>query len=295
MPAYGMQQKSQSEILTFEEIVAIVRIAASLGINKVKITGGEPLMRRDLPGLFVLLSSVVGLQDISLTTNGVFLERYVEALKVAGLKRINISIDTLNHRKFERICQQDFLEHVLKGIDAALEEGFSVKLNVIVLRGMNDDEVLDFVQFAQEKNVTLRFIELMPMGQGCRASQDLFVSCDEIKENLELLGALSPVNPSLGNGPAQYYEIEGTSLIVGFISPISCKFCFACNRLRLTADGLLIPCLTSKVSLDLKKPLREKKEEDVLDLIKKAIFLKPEGHDFTCPSQRQYIMSQIGG
>ncbi len=295
MPESGIIQKSPSEILTFEEIVIIVKLAVDLGINKIKITGGEPLLRRNLPRLFSLLFSVSGLQDMSLTTNGVLLARYAKELKETGLKKINISIDTLRQDKFERITRFGYLGQVLKGIEAAKIQGFLVKLNVVVLRGTNDDEILDFARFAQEKNVALRFIELMPMAHGLKNSQELFVSCDEIKENLKSLGVLSPINTDLSNGPARYYKLEGTSLIVGFISPISRKFCFDCNRLRLTADGLLMPCLNNKSALDVKSPLRRNKEEEILALLKKAACLKPKGHNFTFASCGKSLMSQIGG
>lgn len=295
MPLDGIEQKSPGEILTFEEIARVVKLAIRCGINKIKITGGEPLMRRDLPRLFTLFSSVVGLEDISLTTNGVLLKKYAAALKVAGLKRINISIDTLNHKKFAQISRTNALEDVLEGIDAALTQQFLVKLNVVILRGINDDEILDFVQFAQEKKVTLRFIELMPMMHNGNTDQTFFVSADEIKENLKLLGALKSVNANLGNGPAEYYRIEGGSLIVGFIAPLSHKFCFSCNRLRLTADGLLMPCLGSNIGLDIKNPLRQDKVSEVLALFKKATYLKPEGHQLNFGPAGQTLMSQIGG
>lgn len=295
MPEAGIVQKSPGEILTFEEIVTIARLAAGLGINKIKITGGEPLLRRNLPRLFSLLSSVPGLQDMSLTTNGTLLARYAKELKESGLKKINISIDTLRQDKFERITRLGCLGQVLKGIDAAKNHGFLVKLNVVVLRGTNDDEILDFAGFAREKNVILRFIELMPMAHGFKTNRELFVPCDEIKENLELLGVLSPINTDLTSGPARYYKLAGTSLVVGFISPISRKFCFDCNRLRLTADGLLMPCLSSKSALDVKNPLRRDKKEEILALLKKAACLKPEGHNFNFTSCSESLMSQIGG
>ncbi len=295
MPEHGILQKPPGEMLTFEEIVSVVKLAVGLGVGKIKITGGEPLIRRNLPRLFSLLFCISGLQDVSLTSNGILLERYAKELKETGLKKINISIDTLKYGKFERIARIGCLEQVLRGIEAALKQGFLVKLNVVVLRGINDDEILDFARFALEKNVTLRFIELMPMIQGCIARQDLFVSCGEIKENLELLGCLNPISIELGSGPAQYYKIGGTSLVVGFISPMSCKFCFNCNRLRLTADGLLMPCLNSKAGFNIKGPLRQNREEEVLALFKKAVSSKPESHKMSFDFCGQSPMSQIGG
>lgn len=295
MPADGIFQRPPGEILTFEEIAAIVKLAVSLGIAKVKITGGEPLMRRDLPRLFSLLFSISGLEDISLTTNGVLLERYAKELKATGLKKINISIDSLRQGQFERTTRFGCLERVLGGIEAALKQKFLVKLNVVVLRGINDNEILDFARFAQEKNVTLRFIELMPTELSLKNSRDLFVSCAEIKDNLGLLGALSPIDANLGNGPARYYKVEGASLIVGLISPISCKFCSSCNRIRLTSTGMLMPCLASSNGFDLKDPLRRNEEENILALLNKAVLGKKPEHDFGPSFPRQYLMSQIGG
>lgn len=295
MPESGILQKPPSEILTFEEIVMMVKLAVDLGIDKIKITGGEPLLRRNLPRLLLLLFSVSGLRDISLTTNGVLLARYAKELKETGLRKINISIDTLRQDKFERITRFGCLGQVLEGIEAAKDLGFLVKLNVVILRGTNDDEILDFARFAREKNVVLRFIELMPMAHGLKTSRELFVSCGEIMENLGSMGTLSPVNTDLGNGPARYYKLGGTSPVVGFISPISRKFCFDCNRLRLTADGMLMPCLNSSLALDVKSHLRRNEEGEVLALLKKAACLKPEGHNFAFASCGESLMSQIGG
>lgn len=313
MPECGILQRAPSEMLTFEEITRIAKLGIGLGINKIKITGGEPLVRKDLPKLLHSLSSLAGLKDLSLTTNGILLQKYIRELKETGLRRMNISIDTLDERKFRYITRFGKLEDVLKGIDAALRHNFLIKLNVVILKGLNDSEILSFARFAQSRQIIVRFIELMPMVNNSVLSQDLYMPCGQIQDRLSALGVLKPILlEGLGNGPAEYYRIEEASLIVGFISPISCKFCFACNRLRLTADGLLMPCLGSKSGLDLKKPLRNNAEEKALNLLKRAIFLKPEGHNFIClkrsddlnrgfltgqafSTQREYLMSQIGG
>ncbi len=296
MPEYNFLQKAPYEILTFEEIIRIAKLCIGLGINKIKITGGEPLVRKSLPRLLELLSSLNGLKDLSLTTNGMLLENYAPQLKIAGLKRINISMDTLDSQKFKRITRFGRLQDVLKGIDAALKEDFFIKLNVVIMAGLNDDEILDFVDFAKTRQIILRFIELMPMLNCISVNDGLYMSCNEIKDRLKALGNLRAIAcETFGNGPAQYYNIEETPIIVGFISPISCEFCFYCNRLRLTSDGLLMPCLAGRQGFDLKGPLRENREEEVLNLIKKAVLLKPQGHNLVFSSNREYLMSQIGG
>lgn len=295
MPEYGIEQKPPCEILTFEEIAKIVKLAVSIGINKIKITGGEPLVRKGLPRLIGLISSLAGLKDLCLTTNGVLLEKYAKELKIAGLKKLNISIDTLDTQKYEYITRFGKLKDVLRGIDAASEAGFFIKLNVVIMKGLNDNEILDFVRFGKERHIIVRFIELMPIANTSILHQDLYMSCAEIERKLKPQGNLEAISANFGNGPARYYKIENTSCIVGFISPISCKFCLRCNRLRLTSTGMLMPCLASDDGFDLKCPLRRNKEKDVLALINKAILAKPPEHNFVLSSPRQYLMSQIGG
>jgi cyclic pyranopterin phosphate synthase len=313
MPAHKILQKAPYEVLTFEEITKVAELAIGIGINRIKITGGEPLVRRNLTHLLESLFSLPGLIDLSLTTNGVLLQKYARELREVGLKRLNISTDTLNSQMFKRITKFGNLTDILRGIDVAIKEGFSIKLNVVVMKGFNASEVVNFVRFAQEREMVVRFIELMPMANNIALEQSLFMSCEEVKDRLRPLGELKQISGvGFGNGPAQYYKIEGTSAIVGFISPLSSKFCFNCNRLRLTCDGLLRPCLSSRTALDLRRPLRENKEEEVLFLIRKAIQLKPQGHDFipaeqadnlnkdslawaAFTHQRTCLMSQIGG
>jgi len=294
MPEGGIQQKDPGEILTFEEIIKIVQYSVSTGIDKIRITGGEPLVRRNLPELLHLLSAVPGIKDLSLTTNGVLLQKFTKKIKQAGLKRINISVDTLDSQKFREITRSGDLGDVIEGIDAAISQGFFIKLNVVIMRGVNDNEILEFTRFARDKGVILRFIEFMPMLNNYRSIEKLYISCDQIKERLEVLGELKPVSIELGNGPAEYYNIGGTG-VVGFISPMSCKFCSSCNRLRLTADGLLMPCLVSNHKIDLKEPLRDNREKELIGLIRGAACLKPEGHNLGLFCPDQYAMSQIGG
>lgn len=296
MPESGILQKEPQEILTFEEIARIVEMSVALGINKIKVTGGEPLVRRNLTELLELLSSIEGLKDLSLTTNGALLKNHCRGLKKAGLGRLNISIDTLESRKFRYITKTENLEDVLEGIDAAISEGFFIKLNVVIMKGLNDNEILDFARFAKSRGIIARFIELMPMVNNGKFNRELYVSCNEIKERLAALGSLKPqASRGLGSGPAEYYEIEEEGVTVGFISPISCKFCLKCNRLRLTSDGVVMPCLAGSEGFNLKRPLREGRHEEALNLIRKAVSLKPQGHDLTADSLKQYFMSQIGG
>lgn len=296
MPEYGVLQKEPQEILTFEEITRIAELAVGIGINKFKVTGGEPLVRRGLPQLLGLLLRVPGLKDLSLTTNGLLLKNHCAELKKAGLAKLNISIDTLDSQKFQYITKLENLKDVLEGIDSAIRQGFFVKLNVVVMKGVNDNEIPDFVRFAKSRGIIVRFIELMPMVNSSKLSHGLYMSCNEVKERLAELGSLKPLlSQNLGNGPAEYYKIEEEGVTVGFISPISCKFCFKCNRLRLTSDGVLMPCLAGNEGFNLKAPLREGNADCALSLMRKAVSEKPHGHNLRTSLRKQFFMSQIGG
>jgi len=296
MPPEGVVAKAASEILSFEEIIKIVRAATAIGVSKIKITGGEPLARKGCPELLQSLINLPNIKDVSLTTNGVLLKKYIKELKNAGLKRMNISLDTLDAQKFRRITGSGELADVLGGIDAAGEAGFCVKLNVVIMKGINDNEIMEFIRFACEKKLIIRFIELMPMVDKRILSRDFYMSCEEVKDSLRSLGSLKSVSARpFGNGPAQYFKIEDLSLVVGFISPISCKFCSGCNRIRLTSTGMLMPCLASNDGFDLKVPLRQNKEEELAALITETILAKPSEHNFGRVFSRQYLMSQIGG
>lgn len=297
MPQGGIVQKAPSEILSFEEIIRITKLCTSIGIDKIKISGGEPLVRKDCFELLKSLINLPNIKDVSLTTNGMLVKKYIKGLKNSGLKKMNISMDTLDAQKFRRITKTGKLIDVLNGIDAAIEEGFFVKLNVVMMKGINDDEILKFAKFAQEKQIIVRFIELMPMTDNRLLNRIFYMSCEEIKNKLKILGSLRPIDTEVfGNGPARYYKIEEVSAIVGFISPLSCKFCLHCNRLRLTSGGILMPCLVSQEGVDLKDPLRKNQpEEEILSLIKKAILFKPPEHNFTSSFPRRHLMSQIRG
>jgi len=295
MPPHGVKLSPRSEILRYEEIQAVAQAAAALGINKVRLTGGEPLVRTGLSHLVQILCQIEVIDDIALTTNGVLLRQHAFTLKEAGLRRVNVSLDTLKRDRFHRITRHDKLGDVLNGIKAAKEVGLDpVKVNMVVIRGINDDEVLDFARLTMEQGWHVRFIEPMPFGIGESLS---FVPTSEIQERLLSLGTLEPCLPSHGNGPAKYFRFGGTPGTVGFISPLSEHFCFNCNRLRLTVDGKLRPCLLSDEEVDLKNPLRRGASSDELKrLIQQAVAQKPERHHLSegvLPTGRS--MCQVGG
>ena len=283
-----------NEILSYEEIHAIVEAAASLGISKVRLTGGEPLARSGVTELIRMLSAIKDLDDISLTTNGVLLDRYAAELKQAGLHRVNVSLDTLDRHKFEQITGSDALDSALAGIEAAHAAGLHpIKINMVVMGGINDDEVLDFAFLTKERDWHVRFIELMPFVQ----NGIQFVSAQHIQQQLASLGELEPFRAPAGNGPAKYYRLPRAQGTIGFITPVSEHFCFRCNRLRLTANGKLLPCLLSSDEIDLRPALRgQATHQELKALIEQAVASKPRGHaltDMPIPSNRQ--MTQMGG
>jgi cyclic pyranopterin phosphate synthase len=295
MPPEGVPQMSHSEILSYEEIRTVVRAAAELGINKIRLTGGEPLVRAELPNLVRMLSQIEGIEELSLTTNGTFLKKYVLELKKAGLSRVNVSLDTLKVDKFRYITRFGKLETVLEGIEAAKEAGFEpVKINTVIMRGINDDEILDFTRMTYEDGWHVRFIELMPF-KGVTE----FVPSVELQRHISLLGKLEPRVSITGNGPATYYRLAGAEGTIGFISPhTDHSFCSRCNRMRLTPDGRLRPCLLGEDEIDLKMPLRNNASMDELKgLILKAVASKPEHHNLEVGNVRliNRKMSQIGG
>ena len=251
MPSDGVSLMSHRDILSYEEIYAVALAAAELGIDKVRLTGGEPLVRSGLPELIRMLASIEAIDDIALTTNGLLLGRYAAGLKQAGLRRVNVSLDTLKQDKFEFITRRNSnLSDVLAGIEAARSAGLNpVKINVVVMAGINDDELLDFATKTIDEGWHVRFIELMlPVGVSTTAAQ--LVSVNDIRKRLKPLGELEPCLPSVGNGPARYFRFPHAKGTIGFITPVSEHFCFHCNRLRLTSDGKLRPCLLSEDEID---------------------------------------------
>ena len=296
MPAEGVRLMSHGDILSYEEIYAVAEAAAELGISKVRITGGDPLVRAGLPKLVQMLAQIDTIDDISLTTNGVLLARYAAELKQAGLRRVNVSLDTLKPDKFEYITRSSSLGDVLKGINVAGSVGLNpIKINVVVMSGVNDDELLDFAAKTITEEWHVRFIEYMPFGESTGASS--FVSVSDIMQRLEVLGKLEPCLHKMGNGPAKYFRLPKAKGTVGFITPVSEHFCFRCNRLRLTADGKLRPCLLSKDEIDLRQSLRNgMSSEELKRLIKEAVANKPLRHHLAegcVPQDRPF--SQVGG
>jgi cyclic pyranopterin phosphate synthase len=296
---------SHSELLTYEELLRVVRLAVSQGMNKLRLTGGEPLVRKGILDFIQELFLIPGLGEVRLTTNGVLLGEYAERLYSAGIRHLNISLDTLVPEKFLRITSKDSFSEVWAGIQEAKRLGFKIKINVVAMRGINDDEFLDFARLAVEEPLQIRFIEFMPVGDKSTWQRDQFISSEEIKNTIEKLGVLTPFEKSHGEGPARMYELEtftGKKGAVGFISPISHHFCDQCNRLRLTSEGKLRACLLNDRETDLKILLRSgASDEKLIASIRQTIMDKPQGHTLHEQSEaRQRLscsgqMSRIGG
>jgi cyclic pyranopterin phosphate synthase len=297
MPAEGVNLMSHQDILSYEEIYTVVKAAAELGINKVRLTGGEPLVRLGLPELVRMLAGIDTIDDISLTTNGVLLAHHAAALKQAGLKRVNISLDTLKPDRFRSITRCGHLDDTMEGIKVAREVGLNpVKINVVVMAGVNDDELPDFAARTVNEGWHVRFIELMPVNSNGATGQKL-VSVNDMRRRIETLGNLEPCLVGVGNGPAKYFRLPGATGTIGFITPVTEHFCRHCNRLRLTADGRLRPCLLSEEEIDLREPLRRgASAAELKRLIEEAINRKPLGHHLAEGEvSRGRPFSQIGG
>lgn len=302
MPLDGVPLCSHHEILTYEEIGTIARAAAELGISKVRLTGGEPLVRAGIVDLVRMLASIPGIDDLAMTTNGIHLSRHALALAEAGLLRVNVSLDSLRPERFQRITRMGRLEDVLQGMEAARQAGLQpIKINTVVIRGTNDDEVVDFARKTMHEDWNVRFIELMPVGSGVSMEdewREKIVMAQEIGRKVEtVLGKLEPAKVSAGNGPARYYRLPGARGTLGFITAVSDHFCYRCNRMRLTADGQLRPCLLSDHEIDLRTPLRQGVGiEEIKTLLLKAVESKPGRHHLAeSDGPEGRAMSQIGG
>lgn len=301
LPKLYSNFSSTSEMMSDEEIVSLVRSFAELGISKLRITGGEPLLRPGLPSLIKKLRELKSIDDISLSTNGIFLKKFAPELSDAGLDRINISIDSLNADKYKSITSFGEITDVLEGIECALENGFSpVKLNVVVSRGMNEDEINDFAALTEIYPIHIRFIELMPMGETGYFSFDKRVSLDEMMKLAQPLDPIPVENWPKGSGPAKYFRRPNGIGTVGFISPLSSNFCSDCNRMRLSAKGVLISCLADDQGMYLLRMLRAgANEKEIKDAIKLTVSCKPEKHLMmeTATEGKSYpqFMCQMGG
>jgi cyclic pyranopterin phosphate synthase len=306
MPHELQEWLPREDVLTYEETLRLIRVATELGVSKVRITGGEPLTRRDVLALFEMLRSVAGLDDLGLSTNGTLLARrtasgltMAEALRATRVNSVNVSLDTLDREVYARTTGRDFLPEALAGIEAAIAAGFrQIKLNCVLMRGRNEDQFVPLVEYAAARNLILRFIELMPVSTGDVLDDDNFLPVAEARRALEShFGPLIPEPAFRTNGPSSYYKIAGRDQRIGFIGAMSnLHFCESCNKLRLTCDGKLRPCLGSYLEFDIMKVMRA----GATDAELKRFFLhvverKPEQHDFRENYQPGRMMVAIGG
>jgi cyclic pyranopterin phosphate synthase len=306
MPQELQEWLPREDILSFEETLRLIRIANELGVSKIRITGGEPLTRRDVIQFFRTLPAVPGLRDIGLSTNGTLLTREVEpgltmaqAVRNCGFNSVNISLDTLDREEYARVTGRDLLPAAIGGIEAAIAAGFSqVKLNCVLMRGRNERNLASLIDFAAERNLLLRFIELMPVSTTEVLSEDNFFPIAEARRAIEAkFGPLIPEPEFRTNGPAAYYQIAGREQRVGFIGAITnLHFCESCNKLRLTCDGKLRPCLGSYLEFDIMSPLRAgASDEELRQFFLDVVERKPEQHDFRTTYRPGRKMVAIGG
>jgi len=300
MPEQGLPKIFHEDILTYEELIRLARLSVGLGIEKIRLTGGEPLVRKSLLDFIRSLKALSGIRDISLTTNGVLLAEKAQALWDAGIRRLNISLDSLNKDKYSRITRFDYFDQVWAGIQEAERLGFSpIKVNVVAMKRVNDDEILDFGRLSMEKPYHIRFIEFMPVGEENGWEAERFISSEETLKKLQTLGPLFPINGRGLDGPAKRMAFAGAKGEIGLISPISEHFCPSCNRLRLTAEGRLRVCIFSDRETDLRSPLRQGASDEQMEvLIREAILQKPKEHPVQLspiPRKCQRQMSKIGG
>ena len=298
MPSQGIKLHDRNTILSFEEILKIVKHGVSLGVNKIRITGGEPLVRKGITSLINHITNIKGINDIAMTTNGVFLKEFATELKSSGLSRLNISLDTMREDRFHNITRGGNIQDVFDGVEAVLKSGFKgTKVNVVVMRGQNDDEIQDFVRYILERDIELRFIELMASGWKDMVEEERFMPTSEIMQQVEEVGELVPIKQRIGGGPAIIYKIKGALGTIGFISAVSKPFCSTCNRLRLTSDGKLRSCLLRGGEVDVKDILRsgiscrEELSNKLTGAFMQATNMKPITHS----GKNDAVMYQIGG
>ena len=299
MPLHGLPWLKRDELLSYEEIARVVAIMAPMGLRRVRITGGEPLVRRDLTTLIRLLDAVPGIDDISLSTNAVLLGPMAAELKAAGVDRLNVSLDSLRPERVDGIARRPgSFQQIMEGLGEAERVGFDpIKLNVVVMRGRNDDEIADFARITADRPWHVRFIEVMPVGENLDVSAKEYVPAPEILRRVRAIGELEPVDGPPGNGPATYFQLPGAPGTVGVITPMSHRYCDTCNRMRLTADGQLRPCLFGDLQTDLRGPLRA--GESLVPHIEETLRVKPDRHYLVQGSDAGsgglLALSQIGG
>jgi len=298
MPEEGVEPISHADVLSYEETVRLVRIFAELGIKDVRLTGGEPLVRRGIESLVAEIKAMPGIETLSITTNGILLPEKFSALKEGGLDAVNISLDTLVPEKFDRITRRTGLPVVLEAIDLCLDAGINTKINVVAMKGVNDDELVALAELARDRNLAVRFIEYMPIGKN---DFEKYVPGAEIRRQIEeAFGPMTPDAAPRGHGPALYYRPEGFKGCIGFISAMTCAFCSSCNRVRLTADGFLKLCLQYDIGISLRDKMRTGAfDEEIKDVIIKTVEKKPKEHTFNDWLDAKHIeeknMSKIGG
>jgi len=293
MPEEGLCKKEHEEILRIEEIEELVREGAKLGIEKVRITGGEPLIRKGIIELISKISKIEEIKDLAMTTNGILLKKYIKELKDAGLKRVNISIDSLDKAKYHRITRGGDIEDVLEGIEEAKKAQLTpIKLNTVLIGGFNDDEIEDFVKLTYDENIDVRFIELMPLGQASTWAKEHFIPNTTV---LDRFPELIPLCKEDKGSPAKYYKLPNGKGRVGLINPISSHFCSSCNRIRITADGKIKPCLHSNYEINIRSLLKQ--DIKLSDILKLAVEAKPKEHTINNNEYEPVIrnMYQIGG
>ena len=300
MPQEGIKLVQHNDILSYEEITRLCRLFVRIGISKVKITGGEPLVRKDLHKLIKAIKEIEGIDNVTLTTNGILLEDQIDDLVEAGLDAINISIDTLKDDTYKALTRIGNVNKVLNGIYKCLEyKNLNIKINCVPIKGKNEDEIIDLIEIAKSNDISIRFIEMMPIGFGKNIKG---LSDEDVISLIENdIGKLTPYNGKLGNGPSNYYTLKGYKGKIGFISAVNHKFCETCNRVRLTCEGFLKACLQYDIGTDLRSMLRNGVSDDeILKAVESTIYNKPESHNFNLIKDddekvENRSMSQIGG
>ncbi len=292
-----MQFFHPKDILSFEEIVLVVQVANKLGFDRVRLTGGEPTLRPHLPVLVRMLKATTAVKEISMTTNGMLLERLAQPLKEAGLDRLNVSLHSLKSEKFRRLTRIGTLDTVLRGVRKAIEVGLTpIKFNALIMKGFNEDEIEDLFKLTLQDHITVRFLELMPIGEVLSLDGfGSYLNLTQVRQQLSEKYTLLPVTETNGNGPARYWKMPGAPGKVGFITPISQKYCDTCSRIRLTAHGELRPCLAYDVHVNIRDAIRKKDVQAIEAGLKQALWIKPQGHRWEEGQKTQTVMSTLGG
>lgn len=296
MPAEGVELLDRDEVLEFEDIVFAVQTANELGIERVRITGGEPLLRRSVDQLIAMLRSETDTREIAMTTNALLMKNYAEALAKAGLDRINVSIDSLRPDVFDQLTRRPLFEQTMRGVAHAEDAGFGpIKVNTVLIKGYNDDEVDAWVRMSIERDIAVRFLELMPIGEGAPlAAEGRYVNVSDVRGKLAEEYGLERVDVH-GNGPARYWRVPGAKGVLGFITPISERYCNTCTRMRLTSTGELRPCLAWDVHVGVRDAIRGRDRDALREGFTRAAEIKPEGHHWNVGQVTRVGMSTLGG